>query len=192
MSDSNESACSSWTNPEFDHLANELEAFELMTAGYVGSIVRAAGQIPEDKWNWSFSERTPSAREICEHTYMWLWCDRQQITELDRTRHQPVPDLPVDRLQMIQLLKDEAIEWRRLIRSITTEQLQEERESWKGKTRLIRSFLFHMGQHVVYKAGQIWMIAYELDLEGDGAYSAPHPNEDYGFSLKAPWPASRV
>ena len=180
-----------YTNPDFDRLQNELEAFELMTAGYVGSILRAAGKIPEEKWNWSFSERTPTAREICEHTFVWLWCDRQQVTVLDRDLHRPTPDLPSERAAMIELLLAEAQNWRTMIRSLTPEQLDEERESWDGEARLIRSFLFHMGQHVVYKAGQIWMIAFELDSEHEGQYDAPYPNRFYGFNESAPWPTPR-
>jgi hypothetical protein len=93
---------------------------------------------------------------------------------------------------MIQLLKDEAREWRRLVRSLTPEQLLEERESWDGEIRLVRSFLFHMGQHVIYKAGQIWMLAFELGLDGFDPYDAPSPNKYYGFAGVAPWPAARA
>ncbi len=178
-------------NPDFERLQNELEVFELMTAGYVGSIVRAASLIPDDKWNWSFSERTPTAKEICEHAFVWLWCDRQQLCVLDRSLHRPTPDLPSDRETMIQMLKAEAQEWRSLVRSLTLEQLQEERKPWEGETRLVRSFLFHMGQHVIYKAGQIWMLAFDLGLDGPEPYDAPFPNRIYGFKDTPPWPAPR-
>jgi len=178
-------------NPDTEHLQNELEAFEVMTAGYVGSILRAARQIPEDKWNWSFSERTPTAREICEHTFAWLWCDRQQMTLLDRSLHLPTPDLPSERESMIELLADEGEDWRRLVRSLTPEQLLDERESWDGDTSNLRSFLFHMGQHVIYKAGQIWMLNFELGLDGAEPYDAPYPNRYYGFADAAPWPSPR-
>ena len=179
--------------PEFDQLKSEFEVFELMTAGYVGSIVRVARLIPDDKWNWSFSERTPTAREICEHTFAWLWCDRQQMTVLDRAKHQPTPDPPADRQQMIQLLEEEAKEWQRLVRSLIGKDLLEERDPWDdGLPRAFRSFLFHMGQNVIYKAGQIWMIAFELGLDGTGPYDAPYPNAMYGFSGTAPWPAPRT
>ena len=179
------------TNPDFDQLRSEQETFELMTAGYVGSLLRAARLFSDEQWNWSFSERTPTAREVCEHAFVWLWCDRQQMTVLDRSLHQPTPELPCDRLSMIQMLEDEAIEWRRLIRGLTAEMLDEEREPWEGDRRLIRSFLFHMGQHIIYKAGQIWMLAFELGLEGSEPYDAPYPNRIYGFPDTAPWPAKR-
>lgn len=179
-------------SPDIEHLQSELEDFEVMTAGFVGSIVRAATGIPEDKWNWSFSARTPTAREICEHTFVWLWCDRQQMTVLDRSLHGPTPDLPPERESIILLLKEEAEEWRRLVRSLSPGQLLEERESWDGETRNLRSFLFHMGQHVIYKAGQIWMLAFDLGVEGMEPYTAPYPNLDYGFADAAPWPSPRV
>jgi len=180
------------TNPDFERLETELQMLELMVPGYVGSILRAARLIPPDKWNWSFSERTPTARETCEHTFVWLWCDRQQLTVLDRSLHQPTPELPLDQPAMIALLEGEAKEWRRLIRSLTQDQLLEGREPWEGEKRLVRSFLFHMGQHVIYKAGQIWMLAFELGLDGAEPYDAPFPNRSYGFTDTAPWPAPRT
>ncbi|MEQ1820908.1 MAG: DinB family protein [Fimbriimonadaceae bacterium] len=179
-------------NPDFERLNSELEAYELMIAGYVGSIVRAARLIPDDKWNWSFSERTPTAREVCEHTFAWLVCDRQQMTLLDRSQHRPTPDPPADRQSMIRLLEEEARTWRHLIRSLSPEQMLDERESWDGEMRLIRSFLFHCGQEVVYKTGQIWMLAFELGLDGSEPYNAPYPNRYYDFTDWAPWPSPRA
>lgn len=177
--------------PDFDRLQTELEAFELMTAAFVGSITRAAKQIPADRWNWSFSERTPTAREICEHTFAWLWCDRQQVTVTDRRKHRPTPDPPAEREAMIRMLEEEALAWQVLVRSLTRDDLNEERETWDGEMRLIRSFLFHMGQNVIYKAGQIWMLAFELGTDGEGPYDAPYPNRYYGFTDAAPWPGPR-
>jgi hypothetical protein len=176
---------------DLDRLQNELELFEVMVADYVGSIVRAAKLIPDERWNWSYSERTPTAREICEHTFAWLYCDRQQMTISDRSQHRPTPDLPPDRASMIQLLLEEAGEWRLLIQSLTPDQLQLEHEPWVGQTRNVRGFLFHMGQNVIYKAGQIWMLCFELGLDGLGPYDAPYPNQIYGFVNVAPWPSKR-
>lgn len=134
MSQQSECVAAPWVNPPFDQLQSELETFELMTAGYVGSIVRAAGLIPDDQWNWSFSERTPTAREVCEHTFAWLWCDRQQITVLERNLHRPTPDLPQGREDMIRLLQQEANEWRVLVRSLKPDQLLDQRKTWDGET----------------------------------------------------------
>ncbi len=178
--------------PDLEHLQSELEVFEIMIPGFVGSILRAAEQIPEDKWNWSTSERAPTPREICEHTFVWLWCDRQQMTVLDRNLHRPTPDLPTDRSVMLRMLKEEAEEWRQLIQSLTPEVLFEEREIWDGETRNLRSFLFHMGQNTVYKAGQIWVLNFELGIDGEQTYRAPYPNEMYGFTDSPPWPSSRM
>ncbi len=192
MEDQNEVDPESTANPDFERLEDELQVFELMIAGYVGSILRAARLIPEDKWNWSFSERTPTAREVCEHTFVWLWCDRQQLTVADRRLHKPTPNLPADRESMIRILEQESLAWRRLVRSLKPDELNQEREPWEGEQRLVRSFLFHMGQHVIYKAGQIWMLAFDLDPDSPGAYDAPYPNRLYGFSDAAPWPAPRA
>jgi hypothetical protein len=176
---------------DLERLQNELEVFETMIADYVGSVTRAAKLIPDDKWNWSFSERTPTAREICEHTFAWLYCDRQQLTVADRSKHRPTPDPPRDRESMIQLLQDEAGEWRRLIHSLSPDQMLQEHETWDGFMRNVRGFLFHMGQNVIYKAGQIWMLCFELGLDGLGPYDAPYPNHIYGFADAAPWPPNR-
>lgn len=175
-----------------DQLATELELLELMTAGYVGSILRAARAIPDDKWNWSISERTPTAREICEHTFAWLWCDRQQMTVLDRSQHRQTPYMPPDRQSMIRLLEEEAGEWRSLISGLTPEQLLDNREAFDGQERNLRSFFFHMGQHVMNKSGQIFMLYFELGLDGEGIYTAPWPNEIYGFADTPSWPAPRL
>jgi hypothetical protein len=177
--------------PDIERLQSELEVFELMTAGFTGAIVRQARLIPPDKWNWSFSERTPTAREICEHTFVWLYCDRQQMTVLDRSQHRPTPDLPADREAMLQLLASEGEEWRRLVRSLTLEQLLDERESWDGEMRNLRAFLFHIGQQAVYKNGQINMLVYELGLDGGEPYDAPFPNRYYDFHDAPVWPSPR-
>ena len=192
MIDPNTPTAEEAKEPDFERLHTELETFELMILGYIGSIVRAARQIPDDKWNWSFSERTPTAREICEHTFVWLWCDRQQMTILDRSLHRPTPELPLEREQMIELLERERSEWRKLIRSMSADYLDEERETWDGDMRLMRSFLFHIGQHIICKVGQIRMLVFELGLDGGEPYNAPHPNTYYGFIDSNPWPASRI
>lgn len=176
---------------DWERLQSELELFELMIPDYAGSIVRDAREIPDDKWNWSFSARTPSPREIVEHTFAWLWCDRQQLTVPERSRHRPTPDLPPERLPMTQLLLDEAMEWQNLIRSFSPEALIEEREWWDGHTINVRAFLFHMAQQVVYKAGQISLLTFELGLDGGNPYDAPWPNRIYGFADCPPWPAPR-
>jgi uncharacterized damage-inducible protein DinB len=178
--------------PDMERLQSELEVFELMVSGFVGSILRAARQIPDDRWNWSFSERTPTPREICEHAFVWLWCDRQQMTVEDRALHCPTPDLPPEREEMIRLLEEEGEEWRRLVRSLQTDRLGDERESWDGETRNLRSFLFHIGQHLIYKAGQIYVLHYELGLDGPDPYDAPHPNRIYAFADVPPWPSPRA
>jgi hypothetical protein len=176
---------------DLDHILSELELFEMMTADYVGSIVRAAKAIPDEKWNWSFSPMTPSAREICEHAFVWLWCDRQQLTVADRDLHRPTPDLPGGQEATISLLVGEAEEWRRMVRSLMPEVLSDLGVPWPGETRTVRSFLFHAGQHIIYKAGQIWMLYFGLGLDGNAPYSAPYPNNIYEFADCAPWPASR-
>lgn len=179
------------TLPPFDLLRSELEAFELFIVGYVGSMLRAIEAMPEDKWNWSISVRTPSPRELCEHTYMRLACDRQQMTEPDYSKHKPVADLPANRSEMIALLRKEAIIWQQLVRGLKPEDLNNELLAWTDCPRTIRSFLFHMAQNVVYKAGQAWTLHFELGLDGEDRYTAPYPDQYYEFPEVKPWPSPR-
>lgn len=169
----------------------EFVVFEKLICGYVGSVLRAANRIPADKWDWSFVAATPSAREICEHTFMWLWCDRQQINVLDRTQHVRTPDLPLERDAMLAMLQEEGEAWRDLIQSLTPEMLEEEREPWPGEIRNLRGFLYHASQHVVFKAGQIWVLVYGLGLDGPDPYRAPYPDYFYEFADAPPWPSPR-
>lgn len=91
---------------------------------------------------------------------------------------------------MVRKLQEEAEEWRGLIRSISAEQLLEERVAF-DRMRNIRGFLFHIGQHLIYKEGQIRMLYYEMGLDGPEPYAAPYPDEIYGFTDSPPWPVPR-
>ncbi|MBS1718272.1 MAG: hypothetical protein JSS72_11130 [Armatimonadetes bacterium] len=174
-----------------DQMQSELEVCEMMTAGFAGALARFAKQIPLDKWNWSFSERTPTPREACEHAFLWMWCDRQQMTVPDRSQHRPTPELPSDRDALIGMLEEEAEEWRMMIRGLKPEQLLDERESFGGEMRNLRGFLFHIGQQVIYKTGQMSVLYYGLGLDGGEPYAAAYPNGVYGFPGPK-WPAPRA
>jgi len=171
--------------------SNEIEAFEELVCGFTGGILRRAREIPEDKWNWSFSERTLTAREICEHAWMWLWSDRHEITVPDPARQAPVPDLPQDRAAVLDLLEREKEEWRALFQTLDAQTLDEVRSSPDGYRRSVRGALFHMAQHIVSKSGQMTMLHFDLGLDGDGPYDAPHPNRLFGFGTPA-WPSPRT
>jgi uncharacterized damage-inducible protein DinB len=175
---------------DVDFLASELETFEHLICGFTGGILRRAREIPEEQWNWSFSERTPSPREICEHAWMWLWSDRQEVTVLDPDLQVAIPEPPQDRTEMLDLLESEKETWRELIRALSTEDLDEVRSSPDRHQRSIRGYLAHMTQHIVSKSGQMTMLHFELGLDGEGPYDAPHPNRLYGFGTPD-WPAAR-
>lgn len=174
-----------------DFPADEISVYEHLICGFTGGILRRAREIPEDKWNWSFSERTPTAREICEHAWMWLRSDRQEITVLDPADQKPIPDPPAHRLQMLDLLEGEKESWRELLQTIRAPMMDELRYSPDGHSRSVRGYLFHMGQHIVSKSGQMTMLHFELGLDGGEPYDAPHPNRLYGFGSPA-WPAPRI
>lgn len=171
--------------------SSEIEAFEHLICGFTGGILRRAREIPEEKWNWSFSERTPTAREICEHAWMWLRCDRQELVILDPALHKPISDPPRQRGAMLDLLESEKEEWRNLIRSIEASMMDELRYSPDGYSRSVRGYLFHMSQHIVSKSGQMTMLHFELGLDGGEPYDAPHPNRIYGWSTPV-WPSPRT
>lgn len=171
--------------------SSEIAVFEQLICGFTGGILRRAREIPADKWNWSFSERTPTAREICEHSWMWLWADRQEITVLDPAHQVAVADPPQDRIQMLELLESEKEAWRQLIQATQAQLLDELRTSPDGYRRSVRGYLFHMAQHIVSKSGQMAMLHFELGLDGGEPYDAPHPNRLYGFGAPA-WPAPRT
>ncbi len=175
-----------------DEMQSELEMFEMMVVGFTGSLIRSATKIPHDKWNWSFSERTPTAREICEHAYVWLWCDRMQITRFGGNEPFPTPELPSDQDSMLAILKGEADAWRTLIRSFESRYLADQYQVFgEGDNRNLRGFLFHMGQHLIYKVGQLSVLFYDLGLDGPEPYAAICPNELYGFRDQKSWPEVR-
>ncbi|HMS54157.1 MAG TPA: DinB family protein [Fimbriimonadaceae bacterium] len=175
-------------NPGFP--SSEIEVFEQLICGFIGGIIRRASEIPEDKWNWSFSERTPTAREICEHSWIWLQCDRQCISVLDPKTQVAVLDPPQDRTQMLEWLESEKEAWRDLIRSLGPQSMDELRHTPDGQSRSIRGYLFHMAQHIVSKSGQMTMLHFDLGLDGGEPYDAPHPNRIFGFGSPA-WPGPR-
>lgn len=168
----------------------ELEAFEHFICAFTSGIIRRARSIPGDKWNWSFSERTPTAREICEHSWMWLRLDRQAITALDSSRQVAIPDPPQQQAQMVDLLESEKEAWVELIQTLKSSDLDELRYGPDGESRSIRGYLYHMAQHIVSKSGQMTMLYFELGLDGEEPYDAPHPNRVYGLGSPA-WPAPR-
>ena len=171
-----------------DFPTNELETYERLICGFTGGILRRAREIPPEKWNWSFSERTPTAREICEHAWMWLRSDRQSITVLEPAHQSAIPDVPVHRDDMLDLLESEKELWRELIHSLEIPQLDESRFTPDGYCQSVRGFLFHMSQHIVSKSGQITRLNFELGLDGGEPYAAPHPHPIFGHGSPV-WPA---
>ena len=173
-------------SPSSEISPSETAVFEQLICGFTGGIIRRAQEIPEEKWNWSFSERTPTAREICEHTWIWLRSDRQDIA----INQEAIPDPPLYRAQMLDLLDAEKEAWRELIQTIKAPMMDELRVTPDGQSRSLRGYLFHMAQHIVSKCGQMTMLHFDLGLDGGEPYDAPHPNRIYGFGSPA-WPAPR-
>ena len=154
---------------------------------YAEVIVRVARGLTDEEWEWQWVEYCPSARMVAEHTWMWLRCDRQQIELLDIADHQPMIP-PEGRLAMAETLHQEAEAWRRLIKGLTPERLDETSLAFGQEPRTVRGFIAHMINQVVYKTGQISMIVFALGKDGKEPYTAPNPNEIYEFEEGRDWP----
>ena len=173
-------------SPNKDSSLSEIDVFEQLICGFTGGILRRAREVPEDKWNWSFSERTPTAREICEHAWMWLRSDRNDLSQ----DQQAIPETPPTQTEMLDLLESEKEAWHQLIQTIKPPMMDEIRTTPDGHESTVRGYLFHMAQHIVSKSGQMTMLHFELGLDGGEPYDAPHPNRLFGFGSPA-WPAKR-
>lgn len=121
---------------------------------------------------------------------MWLRSDRQEITVIDPALQVAIAEPPDDRRAMLDLLESEKEAWRELIRAMPQTLLDDLRSSPDRHVRSVRGYLSHMAQHIVSKSGQMTMLHFELGLDGEGPYDAPHPNQLYGFGTPA-WPAPR-
>lgn len=160
-------------------LQTEQELTAWLLYMHVSTMVERLRQIPEDKWDWSFSPAAPSARTLGIHAWQWLVCDRQHITEPDALQHAAVPEPPESQQAMCDLLQQEVETWRTLILRLSPEQLLEPRRQFNNGELNIRWFIGHMVQNCIYKNGQLATIYFALGLDGNEPYSAPFPNPIY-------------
>jgi hypothetical protein len=173
------------------NLKTECEVYDLLIPRFVALMASCIESYPADKWNWSFNQMTPSARELGEHAFAWLWCDRQQIELPDPADHKPTPTLATQ-AEVANGLAEEGLRWKQLIERLSDEELSSTRFIWGQETRSVRGFIFHIAQHVIYKFGQLSQLRFAIGLDGSEPYTAPYPNCIYGFEPENSWPAARV
>ena len=160
---------------------NENEAYVDLLCVHLQAIVRRLRQIPHDRWDWRPDVMAPTARILTQHAWQWLVSDRQTIYEPDASKHPRIPEPPADPEAMIAVLVEETENWRRMLLSLTREQLDEPRMLFNGPKpkSTLRGLVCHMIQNTIYKHGQLSMLYFLLGLDGPDPYAAPLPNEDY-------------
>lgn len=160
-------------------MTNEQQVYEHVLCEHLDTMLYRLKRIPADKWDWSPAPCAPSARAIASHAWVWLVCDRAHISQPDVSLHSRVPEPPDDQQGLCTALGEETAYWRTLLREMTPDQLAEPRSQFGLMPVSVRWFVYHMLQHVVYKSGQLAEVYFALGLDGEGPYTAPHPNEGY-------------
>ena len=159
----------------------ELENYEALLIEHLEAMLRALRKMSAEHWDWSPHPAAPSARIIGVHTWQWLVCDRQHITEPDVLGHALVPDAPRDIHQFCDVFEQEILNWRHLLRSLEPSDLLKSRPQFGNPddTQNIRAYIGHMVQNGIYKHGQLAELFYALQYDGSGPYAAPFPNPLY-------------
>lgn len=160
---------------------NETQAYEMLLCGHLESFIYRLRLLPPDKWDWTPDPAAPTARTVAVHAWQWLICDRQHIAEPDAAIHPPIPDAPPDNEAFCDAFAAETANWRKLLRSLTMEQLDRKglQFNFEGAGYNVRGFVCHMIQNVIYKHGQFSELFFALGLDGKEPYEAPFPNPIY-------------
>jgi hypothetical protein len=166
---------------------DEREAYADLLCGHVGFMVYRLRQLRPEHYDYTIHQAAPSPRTLTVHTWQWLVCDRQHITEVDVAKHPRVPDAPENWNGLCDALAAENETWRRLILALTTEMLVVERPQFgfSEAHMNVRGYIGHMIQNAIYKHGQFSTIYFALGYDGEEPYSAPFPNPIYEEALAA-------
>lgn len=146
---------------------------------HVGGLAWRLGQLPVDKWDWTFAPPAPTPRILASHTLSWLICDRQHIEEPDARKHAHIPEMPAEPAAICAALIAEIELWEILLTRLTPEDLDAPRFQFNSYPMTVRQFLGHIVQNTIYKNGQFMTLFYALGLDGDVPYDAPFPNPIY-------------
>lgn len=160
-------------------MQNETELYQQMLCDFVDSMVYWLRKIPEDKWDWTPAVYAPTPRQVAEHTWVTLVCDRQHVTQPDVSLHPLVPDPPKETAALCAALEAESKWWREWLGKQTEETYLSPRRQFGVSKVNVRWMVFHITQQVVYKVGQLSTLYYALGLDGTEPYQAPFPNEYY-------------
>jgi hypothetical protein len=160
---------------------NEMEAYEELLCGHLQGFVARLRQLSPEQWDWTPDQAAPTPRTLAVHAWQWLICDRQHIGEPDASKHPRVPESPTDTNALCDALAEETENWRRLLRSLTPDQLQRKsfQFNYPDAHMNVRGFICHMVQNVIYKHGQFSELYFALGLDGTEPYTAPFPNPIY-------------
>jgi hypothetical protein len=160
-------------------MQSETEVYQRMLCDYVLSMVGWLRKIPEDQWDWTPAVCAPTARQVAEHTWVTLVCDRQHVEQPDVSLHPLVPDPPREPAALCTALETEANWWRTWLEGQTAETYLVPRKQFGVGPVNVRWMAYHITQQVVYKLGQLSTLYYALGLDGAEPYQAPSPNEYY-------------
>ena len=160
---------------------SELELYAMLLRMHLKSFVHELRMLPVERWDWTPDIAAPTPRTLAIHTWQWLQCDRQHISEPDASKHARVLEAPPEPAALCDALDAETEAWMLLLKSLRPEQLDRPSEQFNisGSRMNIRGFIGHIIQNTIYKHGQFTEVFFALGLDGTGPYTAPFPNPIY-------------
>ena len=161
------------------NVQNENEAYVGLLMPHLGSMVARLRQIPPAQWDYAPAPPAPTPRILATHTFQWLVCDRQHITDADAATHPRVPEVPPDPALVCDMLEAEAGRWKALLLALTPEEFDAPRSQFNQFEMNVRAFVCHIIQNSIYKSGQLATLFFALGLDGTAPYEAPFPNPIY-------------
>lgn len=160
-------------------VTTENQAYSNLLISHLRGFVYRLRLLGPEQWDWTPDLAAPTARILATHTWQWLICDRQHITEADVANHPLVPDPPSDTFALCDALELETIRWEALILDLSTEEFAAERHQFNAYPMNVRDFVCHMIQNCIYKHGQFSTLYFAMGLDGASLYDAPFPNHFY-------------
>jgi hypothetical protein len=172
----------------------ENHAIAEILCGHMRKMARIAGQIPADKFDWTYAPPAPTPRTLVTHAWQWLICDRYHIEQPDASMHPRVPDPPADQQALCAALASEADTWEKMLLAMSFETMAEKRHQFNDTNWdwSVRGSVYHMIQNAIYKHGQLSTIYFALGLDGTEPYEAPFPNPIYAEVFGPDWPAKKA
>ena len=163
---------------------NETQPYSSLMLPHLGMFIDRLRRVSSDKWRYQVTPAAPSPRQLAEHAWQWLVCDRQYITEPDVAKHTPPASPPDNQQAMCNLLEEEMAFWRKLLSSLAPEHLDDDREYLGDSCVTVRDLICHMVQNVIYKHGELATIYFALGLDGTEPYTAPLPNTGHKEAIE--------